>query len=50
MPATIFSILCRVPASWPVVAGVEENILGAGVVVDEVEAMAAAMAAACRAN
>ena len=47
MPATIFSILCRVPASWPVEAGVDENMLGVpGVGVDEVEAMAAAMAAA----
>lgn len=56
MPATIFSILCRVPASWwppgVVVAGVELNRLATGVVEEVVEAMAAAMAPcmACRAN
>ena len=54
MPATIFSMLCRVPASWPlgVDPGVELNKLVAGVVVEVVEAMAAAMAPcmACRAN
>ena len=55
MPATIFSMLCRVPASWPprVDPGVELNRLAApGVVEEVVEAMAAAMAPcmACRAN